>query len=450
MSTVVSERPAGIDGDTSPPTRVGSWISDFSGPYRLMLRPARLGELIRNASVSAILSTLLISIPLVVAMVITLIFLEGMFSHPSRTFDQMWQILREGPGPSVLEGVIFIAPVITIAIVAVIGLLSLQDVFRDGPVRHALVRCFLMSVSALPLFMLIVMPAASLLITFDQRSNVGPGIDFVLFTSTIAIGFWLVVAWMTRALSVLGNTPEPASLEYKLCENCGYNITHAAIDSICPECGVPVRPSILPELSRRGVHWETGGPNKLINSMLSAFFSPEEFYGRLQLRSGVPRAGQFAAAQLFLMGIAAACWVFTLACLDREKNWLRMGALIGWGAGACLVPIIAWLVTRGVAAIVALVWFSRGLLRDGRWLAKVACYELVYVWLFCAFSGILITTYVLGGNWVSSLLRNVLKVRSFYSLPAEPILVLGGNVLIICLWFLRYRKILRAIQYSNN
>src|SRR6185295_15552542 len=105
----------------------------------------------------------------------------------------------------------------------------------------------------------------------------------------VAIEFWLIVAWMNRALAALGNSAEPVALAQKLCENCGYDITHAAIDSVCPECGVPVRPSVSPDLYRRGVDWESTGRNRLINSMRTALFAPTDFYRRLQLRTGIDR-----------------------------------------------------------------------------------------------------------------------------------------------------------------
>src|SRR5262245_42730387 len=132
MSTTLTDNPAEVDQSADPVPRARSWTSDFFAPYRLIFQPAPSGTSIRDASISATLCTLVFSIPLIVAMIVSLILLDETISHPTRSIDQLWRSLHSGRGPSVFEGVLIIVPVITSAAVVVISLMSLQDVYRDG------------------------------------------------------------------------------------------------------------------------------------------------------------------------------------------------------------------------------------------------------------------------------------------------------------------------------
>ena len=115
---------------------------------------------------------------------------------------------------------------------------------------------------------------------------------------------------------------------------------------------------------------------------------------------------------------------------------------------ACIIPLVGWATSRGVASLVGLLWFSKNWLRDGRWLAKVARYETVFIWVFCVFNGGLMTSFVIFGDWMEVVLSGALGLRPGF-VPPEPLFVLACNGSLFLLWFYRYRIILRAIQWSN-
>jgi hypothetical protein len=61
-----------------------------------------------------------------------------------------------------------------------------------------------------------------------------------------------------------------------------------------------------------------------------------------------------------------------------------------------------WCGHRTIAAGVFTWWAVRKALPDGRWAAKVIAYESAFLWAFCTYWGVLITTFLLFGNWISN------------------------------------------------
>lgn len=284
----------------------------------------------------------------------------------------------------------------------------------------------------------------------DLRSWFGDSEFFLAFAfaSIGAVSFWQIVAVTRRMLKEASDSDVP-ELPDRLCEGCGYNITHADAESVCPECGQAVATSILPGTRRGGISWEKSAElEHWVSAAVDCLFQPASFYRKLQLRTDDRAAGQFARVHLILIGLGAGIWMFTSYLLDSKFSRLPY-AFVWMTLGMCIFPIIGWLVARIVSSLVGLAWHTRGLIRDGRWLAKVVRYESSYLWVFCAYNGLLVTSFFVDPKWIRHLVQAVFPVGHIAGIPPEPIVILGGNAILILLWMIRYRTILRAIQYSN-
>ncbi len=140
--------------------------------------------------------------------------------------------------------------------------------------------------------------------------------------------------------------------------------------------------------------------------------------------------------------------MFLLVSIGNGFRNLGVSLIFSILAG-CGTPILGWLTARGIAAAVGFYVFGMKLLRDGRWLAKVARYETAFLWYFCAINGMLVSSFVLYPRWMLLLARDLLGLRGIRGVPPELLFVMACNAALIFAWLWRYRIIVRAIQWSN-
>jgi hypothetical protein len=167
----------------------------------------------------------------------------------------------------------------------------------------------------------------------------------------------------------------------------------------------------------------------------------------LRLRAPLGPAKSFAAGLYASLGVGAAIWIAMVLLANGPGGDAAQALIWTLGFGLC-TPLCCWLWHRVIGAAVASWWFHRGVLRDGRWAAKVICYESAFLWVFCLYWGVLATSFAIWGAWIS----DVFDSRVFFALagmPGEPVAVLGGTLALALCWLWRYSLILKAIRWSN-
>ncbi|MHC4611447.1 MAG: hypothetical protein ACYS7M_13970, partial [Planctomycetota bacterium] len=113
-----------------------------------------------------------------------------------------------------------------------------------------------------------------------------------------------------------------------------------------------------------------------------------------------------------------------------------------------VTPLIGWVVHRTIGALMTSWWVACGLLDDVAWAAKVLAYETAYLWVFCVYNGVLLSSYMWFGFWITEMVSD----DFFYKLvhmPAEPALVIFGNIALCVAWLWRYQLAIRTIRWNN-
>jgi hypothetical protein len=119
-------------------------------------------------------------------------------------------------------------------------------------------------------------------------------------------------------------------------------------------------------------------------------------------------------------------------------------------SGGLFAMAVAWLTHRGIAAVVSTFVIYARPLADHAWLSRAIAYESAFLWTFCLFSGLLVTSFFVGQDWLSrSMGDDQHRFRRAFGLEPEPLVLLLGNGLLCGLWLLRYRRIVAAIRWSN-
>ncbi len=385
-----------------------------------------------------------------------------------RSFGRVWAewhaTARDGwfgPAEFTLTMVLLLGPLL----VLLLGWLNLPVVHRTGSVWRAYTRAVRASVLMLsPItvattvcgtgFILLEHERYSLL--FTPVGDVEPGI--VLFLC-IAIALWLLVWWLRRATAgaVVG---EALAARPPLCEGCGYDLTYQPAEGRCPECGLVIAASLIAETSRPGSGWARQKSFASWRSTSHGVLArPGAFYRRLQLRTPAGAEAGFAVRHYVGIALGAALWAGVLGVLlsvqegpppagERVNIALAVGAAILSGVFGC------WLGQRAIGALVVTWWSTRKALPDTGWAAKVLVYETTFLWVFCAFWGLLIASYALAGPWLSHLVlppdpRRSTDLFFILGIPIEAWAVAIGTLVLGLLWLWRYDVAYRSIRWSN-
>jgi len=271
----------------------------------------------------------------------------------------------------------------------------------------------------------------------------------------------LVVAALLRraartCAALARNEPEP-NLPPR-CEGCGYSLTHRPADERCPECGLSVVASLGPHPQRCGTHLQRRACSARLEDWLAeavrVLRAPREHYALLRLRSAADPSKRLQAANYALIGTAAGLWLLIVPTLDRDQpGVIAIAAVVfpGWVTLGC------WVVHRTIAAVAFSYWIGRRTIPDGRWALRVIRYESCFLWVFCTFWGVLVTSYITYGQWISGLVEPPRSGPAFVA--TAPVYVLGielklfvvlaGTVALAVVWLWRYHRIGQAIRWSN-
>lgn len=115
---------------------------------------------------------------------------------------------------------------------------------------------------------------------------------------------------------------------------------------------------------------------------------------------------------------------------------------------AFLVPLAGWLTHRFVAAVVSTWWFARDMLPRPQVACVVLVYETAFLWVFCLYNSVLLTSFFLFDKWMTELLGRQFW-NNLFNAPTEPLVLLGGNAALILYWLRRYHRCLQAVRWAN-
>lgn len=247
------------------------------------------------------------------------------------------------------------------------------------------------------------------------------------------------------------------------------------------------------------------------SSSVELLLSPAQFYARLQFRllQGEDAARRFCLLHYRYIAFVAALWFATMlvvmnmlhmarvatlldticsagfcatmlvalgqgTSLGRFQRWQPAHALYfllpaililqaGNGVGswshdsqeALFLPLIfgfaaalvCWFGHRLAAFIILVIPMRTRILADFRWAEKIICYEAAFLWVYCVTWGVLVTSFMVFGTWMSN--SRAFDGLRASGLLAEPAAVIASTVLLSIVWILRYRIALRAARWNN-
>lgn len=377
----------------------------------------------------------------------------GVWQMRKRPLAEAWREWRAaGPiGPA--EIIFVVAFVLTCAATAFLSWLYLPFVYRSGVVSRAYFDAFRAVAASGGALMAAVLLAATVIAWVGRCEKLGEHsaepVQAILMFLVIPAVLVTILRRIGRSAETLANTAPGPSLTL-ICVECGYDLAYLDASGACPECGHGIANSLDPAV-RDGVAWERkpkSDSGRWTETVSAILFSPRESYRRLRMFTTLDLARAFARRVYVSVGLCATVWLAAVtlvigAYVDAEE------ALV-WTLGFGLwTPVCCWLGHRFIGAVVASWWFYRGVLRDGRWAAKVILYESAFLWVFCLFWGVVATSFALWGPWISVAFDN----RVFFALagmPGEPAVVLGGTLALALCWLWRYSLILKSVRWSNH
>ena len=378
------------------------------------------------------------------------------------TFAEVWRDWHRDTLIGPAELIFMLVLLLTGAGVAFLAWLNLPRVHRTGSVLRSYDRSLRAVAACTGLVVILTagfgwaIVAANHWSAFERTAlRTTPNLFFdleglVIIVSPAAACFLLW--WIGRAVqSMQGATPEPEIPPR--CEGCGYDLTHQPPNARCPECGLGVASSLTPRRRREGCAWERWtGSGSWFETQVRVLFRPARFYTALELRTPPRAARRFAVWNYVLLGLGGAAWVCVTGwLLHLTFKWLfgpnieevlaYAGAMLFW------TPLCCWLGHRTIAALVITWWLLREHLPDYAWAAKVMAYESAFLWAFCCFWGVLVSSFILGDDWMTQGIGPGF-LRAF-DVPAEIAVLLLGTAGLGVVWLWRYRIAGRAIRWSN-
>jgi hypothetical protein len=267
----------------------------------------------------------------------------------------------------------------------------------------------------------------------------------VLQVLSAMAGIALGLRWV--GLAAMGTRSLQGTYETTLrCEQCGYDLRHLAESGRCTECGADLAISIEAGRARRPPPIETELSAWTVWSTTIAILRrPSTFYRALPMRTSEQAARRFAVCLYLAMGVGASVWLWAALLLISGGPTGSRAVVFPIAAGTG-VALAAWGMHRGIAALAIGGAYLFKLFPEPQHARKLVLYEAAYVWSFCLFNGLMLTTFMLWDNWIT---QHLLGGRYPFHIPAEPLLVLTGNLLLVILGILRYRKIIPFVRFAN-
>ena len=367
------------------------------------------------------------------------------------SFAEVWQEAHAGGAIGELELCFFVACALAFGAAVFSTWLLLPVVYGGGSGWAALRRTFRAVTSGFGVLWSLTLLLGGLIVLSNNLSEsagyaysrelISPFFLAILFFG----GAGSLVYWLSAAARGVAQTPSDEAQPPR-CESCGYDLTELPMEARCPECGVDVAKSLVDTL-RRGCAWQLStDPASWLQSALKIAVRPAEFYTRLRLRENVESGRRFARATYPLIGAGAAAWIFLmLAIIDSHPGEEILYVPV---VAVLVFALLAWIVHRFIGAMAASWWIVHGILPDSRWGETVIRYESAFLWAFCLFNGILLTSYFVFDTWISELQR-AFGMSWLFGIPGEILAVLVLNASLCCLWLYRYHIAAKAVRWSN-
>lgn len=237
----------------------------------------------------------------------------------------------------------------------------------------------------------------------------------------ILIGYvgFVCATWILWALfRAVGGRSVPPMPRPPTCETCGYNLTAARMDGICPECGVPVVKSLGPDV-RPGPAWErrkgVGVWRAYVQSVTQAIFRPTSFGCDVKVTPANTGYRYLFAVHLvlaFVVGLIGISVPFAMAYSDSgygptsEEIFGAIAPMLSY-FGACIMLVAVMLATV-VVAVYYRATHQRNLAGPA---AQMACYQSAYlvVWAVLASLVGILVTYLAENNYYREW-RRVLQI----------------------------------------
>lgn len=367
-----------------------------------------------------------------------------------RTPAQVWSDWHAGGPLGAAEGIAFGVAIGYLGLLALAAFLYLPWVQRSGSVASALRRAGAAFIACGGALILALAAAGSLIVltVHHEQSTTFAASPAERWLAPLVSGSILaLIGWVGRAMRGAAQDEGAPHLAPR-CGGCGYDLTHRPDDGRCPECATPVGDS-LSARHRPGSSWESAesAPGTWLATALMVLVSPRRFYQRLRLRTPLEAALRFATWTYATLGLGAAVWLSCMVLLPSngpEPDELPFAV----GVGLTIVPLVCWFGHRLGGAAVCAAWIAWRSLPDMEWAARIIAYESAFLWVFCTCWGLLVSSFMIWGAWISDTIGERFFANAFRS-AGEAVAIFGVTALCAALWLRRYVIAMRAVRWSN-
>ncbi|MEE8170640.1 MAG: hypothetical protein V3T70_08840, partial [Phycisphaerae bacterium] len=277
----------------------------------------------------------------------------------TRSVAEIWQ---DGSGdlihPMALLGLSTL--LILLGVMVLAAWLFLPFVHGGGSVRHSYARSLRTVAAGIGALVVASTVFGGLFVAVENHRDLlraqgtSSGPIQMLWAAGLFLGVWLIILWLERSVRATAAATSDADNDTEsaippLCEGCGYDLTHAPDNGLCPECALPIELSLLPNLRRPGCDWEHGGRNAWAwwRTSSQILFRPAGFYAQLKLRTPAESWRGFATRHYATIGVGAAIWIFVMILSEGPSGSMEFFIPLLF---AGLISLASWGVHRFVAA----------------------------------------------------------------------------------------------------
>ncbi len=279
--------------------------------------------------------------------------------------------------------------------------------------------------------------------------------ELLILMMLMAAGTWVLWVWLRSVSADRGMPPRDHP---PLCEKCGYNLTGAGLDRVCPECGVPVRKSLGPDVCP-GTPWERRAEFGIWagwwRSAVGAAQRPREFGRHLRVRSRTLHFASFLASNLALVLLCAWGGWFACSVAMTRHHWPLIDYL-DLITSMGFLGSITTMIALGLTCLAAVTTGLGYRLRDGSNLLpatiQAAAYLAPLLVLWTVFSGATALAVILLGSAFEDL-ATILGLRQ-YGFFAAQLLQFAVWLLVNLIFLVAYicwvARVTAGARYANR
>ena len=379
---------------------------------------------------------------------------SGRYQVRERSFAEAWQLMHANQTFGDAELIVILICLLAVPVTLLGAFLYLPTVHNGGRAWPSFQRAFAAIASGIGFLNLLVVMIGGSIVFIDNRGDLGHGPEDVTIMILIILSHICVVGlfyWLHLAARAVAGPRVEAELPPR-CEGCGYDLTHQSSEGLCTECGLDLDASLVPDLRRPGSAWQVKADDRgWLTSSVSSIFHPNQFYGRLKLRTPLDEDTKFVrwhfcALSLF-GGFGSVLLILIMSIM--VGNFPPAFFICGMPfVFTIIVPMVCWIVKHIVAAMVTSWCVATDALPDASWMKRIIACETAYLWVFCFYTVTLALSFIFFEDWISRLTRAIMPGLS-RGFQAEFIAVLFGNIFICLAWFWRYRIAIHRVRWSN-